>query len=428
MEDGSIMLHIAAIIGLLIVNIIFYGFGAALQELNETLLEKNGQEGDRKAMRLYQLKTNPSSFINTIQLVVMLADILLGAFLLQTIPNRLVSIVCLMFLFLSLGVLAPKRLAAWHCEKWAYTLVNLVYAVTWILTPVTFLIKLTTDLILRLFGIDPKAAHPDVTEEEIISMVNEGQEQGVLEKREAEMIANIFEFGDKEAKDIMTHRKNIVALDVELTLEEAVQTMLSEKNSRYSVYEEDIDNVLGILHIKDAMKQYKEPDKREWNLKSLDGLLGEAKFIPETRNIDDLFKTMQAEKTHMVIVIDEYGQTSGIVTMEDVLEEIVGNILDEYDEEEEHIKKNEDSTYVMNGMTTLEEAGEILGIEFDEECDTINGFMISNLGRIPEEGEDFSMDYEGFNFRITAVEDKMISTVLVTKLTPDAKEVEETEK
>ena len=428
MEDGSIMLQFAAIIGLLFVNIIFYGFGAALQELNETVLEKACQEGNPKAARLYKLKTEPAAFVNTIQLVVMLADLLLGAFFLQILPNRALSMACLMFVFLSLGVLAPKRLAVWHCERWAYTLVNLIYGVTWLLTPLTFLIKVVTDILLRISGIDPKAAHPDVTEEEIISMVNEGQEQGVLEKREAEMIANIFEFGDKEAKDIMTHRKNIVALDATLTLEETVQIMLSEKNSRYPVYEDDIDNIIGILHLKDAMKQYKEPDQSGIQLKDLHGLLGEAKFIPETRNIDDLFKTMQAEKTHMVIVIDEYGQTSGIVTMEDVLEEIVGNILDEYDEEEIHIKENEDSTYVMNGMTTLEEAGEILDIEFDEEFDTINGFMISKLGRIPEENEDFSVDYEGYNFKITAVKDKMISTVLVTKLLPDAKEVEETEK
>ncbi len=428
MEDGSIMLQIAALVGLLIVNIIFYGFGASLQEINEVMLEKLCQEGNKKAYRLYRLKTDPSSLVNTIHLLIMLADILLGACFLEIFPNQIVSVIVLMFVFLSFGISTPKRLAYHHSKRWAYGLINFVYTVTKLLTPITFFIGLITDLTLRLFGIDPKAGNTDVTEEEIISMVNEGQEQGVLEKREAEMIANIFEFGDKEAKDIMTHRKNIVALDAALTLEEAVQIILNEKNSRYPVYENDIDNIIGILHMKDAMKQYQNPEQRTQTIASLPDLYSEARFIPETRNIDDLFKAMQAEKVHMVIVVDEYGQTLGIVTMEDVLEEIVGNILDEYDEEEVHIKENEDNTYIMNGMTTLEEAGEILQIHFDEDFDTLNGFMISKLGRIPEENEQFSVDYGGYNFKIAEVLDKMIQSVLVTRLDVETKEVDETDK
>lgn len=295
-----------------------------------------------------------------------------------------------------------------------------VSAIRYIIMPFTYLVTLILNFFAGIFGIRKKIPVEDVTEEEIISMVNEGHEQGVLQASEAEMITNIVEFGDKEAKDIMTHRKNIIALDGNETLESAVKIILEEKNSRYPVYDENIDNIIGILHLKDAMRKHANAKLRKKKIKDIDDLIMEARFIPETRHIDILFNTMQSEKIHMVIVVDEYGQTAGLIAMEDILEEIVGNILDEYDEDETHITENEDNTYIMEGMTTLEEVEDILGITMEaDEFDTLNGFLTARLGKIPEEDEMFGLDYMGYHFEVMSVENKMIATVHVTKLPPE---------
>lgn len=266
-----------------------------------------------------------------------------------------------------------------------------------------------------------KSKEENVTEEDIMTMVNEGHEQGVLESSEAEMITNIFEFDDKQAGDIMTHRKNIVALDGSKSLREAARFVLKEgKNSRFPVFGEDLDDILGTVHMRDVLNRGENEQEADMALSQVPGLLRPACFIPETRNINSLFKEMQSQKIHMEIVIDEYGQTAGIVTMEDILEEIVGNILDEYDEDEQFIEKGQDGAFTMNGMTRLEDAQEELGIQFPEEdldnFDTINGLLISQLGRIPKEGEQPEVRYQGFLFEVENVENKMISSVRVTQI------------
>ncbi|MCR5526362.1 MAG: hemolysin family protein [Lachnospiraceae bacterium] len=258
-----------------------------------------------------------------------------------------------------------------------------------------------------------------IDEKDIISIVNEGHEKGVIEASEAEMISNIFEFGDKEAQDIMTHRENIIAIDGSETLEQVVDSMLEDNKSRYPVYEDNIDNIIGILHFKDTMKYNVRPDLRQKKISEIKGLIKEARFIPETRKIDSLFNTMQQNKIHMVIVVDEYGQTSGIVAMEDILEEIVGNILDEYDDEELKIRRQGDNTFIIEGLVQLEEVSERLGIEFpDEGYETLNGFMTDRLGHVPKSGEDFETEYGGYRFRIASVKGRVIRTVRVEKI-PD---------
>lgn len=266
-----------------------------------------------------------------------------------------------------------------------------------------------------------KSKEDNVTEEDIRSMVNEGHEQGLLETSEAKMISNIFEFDDKEAGDIMTHRKNITALDGSMKLKDAAQFMLKEgSNSRYPVFDKDLDDIIGTLHMRDALVHAENSQEAEAPLKEVPGLLREAHFIPETRNINSLFKEMQSQKTHMEIVIDEYGQTAGLVTMEDILEEIVGNIMDEYDVDEEFIVRSEDNTLLMSGMTPLDEVEEALGIEFPEEdldtYDTINGLLISRLDRIPREGERPEIRYLGYLFAVVRIENKMIHSVRVSKI------------
>ncbi len=257
----------------------------------------------------------------------------------------------------------------------------------------------------------------DVTEEEIMDMVNEGHEQGVLAENEAEMINNIFEFADRQASDVMIHRKNIVAIDCETTVNEAFDFILKENFSRYPVYEDDIDNIIGILHLRDLLKVYVDEANRDKKIKEVKHqLLFDATYIPETRNLSVLFKEMQSKKTHMAIVVDEYGQTSGLITLEDVLEEIVGDILDEYDDEEVLINRRDDGSYVLDGQTTLEDIEELFDIHFDcEDIDTINGYMIYKMGKIPAENEEFSCTCDGYEFKILEVKDKMVTKVLAVK-------------
>ena len=266
-------------------------------------------------------------------------------------------------------------------------------------------------------------------EYEILSMVNEGHEQGYIEASEAEMITNIFEFGDKKAQDIMTDRSNIVAIDASMKLEDAISFMLSENNSRFPVYEENLDHIIGILHLKDALRIRNQKSTGKRMVGELDGLLREAKFIPETRKLDSLFQTMQSTNLQMVIVIDEYGQTSGLVAMEDILEEIVGNIMDEYDEEEGHIEEKGKNKYIIEGMTPLEELEKRFQISFDEnDFETINGFLISKMEKIPDKKDRFDITIDGYNFKVLSVENKMIQKVLVTKLQKDKEPLQKKEK
>lgn len=436
---------------LLAVEIFFYGFGAAIQALNEKDVERRAEEEkDKRSLRLLQIMQDPTRYINTVQLVVTLCNVVMGGWYLSFffvrirhffeklsekylislepgmvsligIGSMILTMAILLYIVLTFGVWLPKRLAVRFAEKWAYACINSVYVIGGILRPLTGLVTISANLLLRLFGLKPDAELADVTEEEILSMVNEGHEQGVIEASEAEMITNIFEYGDKQAQDIMTRRSNIVGIDGDLTLSEAIRFMLSEKNSRYPVYEENIDHIIGILHLKDALRLQAVQKLEDKPVKELAGLLRKARFIPLTRNIDDLFKAMQSQKLQMVIVIDEYGQTAGLIAMEDILEEIVGNILDEYDEEERYIVERSKDEYVIEGKTPLEELEEKLGIHFDEEeFETLNGFMISKLDKIPEENEEFDIDVDGYNFKILSVENKMIHSVLVRRLTEEA--------
>ncbi|MGN0329080.1 MAG: hemolysin family protein [Lachnospira sp.] len=255
----------------------------------------------------------------------------------------------------------------------------------------------------------------DVTEE-IMDMVNESHENGVIAENEAEMIGNIFELGEKKAEDVMTHRKHIIALDSSITVKEAFDIVMEENYSRYPVFDGDIDNIIGVLHIRDLLKLYVDESNRDKKLFQVKNqIMFDPYCIPETRNISLLFKEMQSKKNHMAIVVDEYGQTTGIITMEDILEEIVGNILDEYDDEEEQVKANNDGTYEIDGQTMLEDIEDRLDIKFDsDDIDTINGYIIYKLGKIPEKDEQFETECDGYIFKILSVENKMVAKVLAT--------------
>lgn len=457
-DDSGPTASIIFFILLLLIDMFFYGFGSAISSLNVKEIEKRAEEEkDRKSKRLVKIIGNPAGYVNTLQLIVTLINVIMGAFYLGiwlksisrtlhylaeeglrdfTIPvevisgvSMVVTMMILLYILLTFGVLLPKKIAARIPERWAYACINPIYMITAALSPFTGVVTVTANLVLRLFGAHGGEDEGDVTEEEIINMVNEGHEQGVIQASEAEMISNIFEYGDKEAQDIMTHRNNIVAVDGNMLLRDVIHYILSENNSRYPVYEENIDHIIGILHLKDAMRFHTVEENLDVPIRDLDGLLREAHFVPQTKNIDELFKEMQSQKLQMVIVIDEYGQTDGLVAMEDILEEIVGNIMDEYDEDTEYIEEKGNNEYVIEGKTPLEELEERFGISFEEEeFETLNGFLISKLDKIPEENEQFDIDVQGYNFKILSVENKMISSVLVTRLPDDTVQKETSQK
>ncbi len=432
-DGGSPTTGMIILIVLLAMDAVVFGFVAAMQNLNEASVEKLSKEGSKKAELLMQYLDKKSRYTHVCQLAMLTIHMLMGfllvplwknvffpgkaAFFMSTLQSILVFAI-LMILMLIFGIYIPEKIASRKAEAWAYSLVMVFRVVEVLFFPFVVVLDAVSNLIAKLFGIDPLKDLDDVTEEEIISMVNEGHEQGVLLASEAEMIHNIFEFGDKEAKDIMTHRKNIVALDGSMTFLETLSFLKENNYSRYPVYLEDIDNIIGVLHIKEALALSQEHQLFEKPIKDIANLIREVEVIPETRNINTLFTMMQSEKSHMVVVVDEYGQTSGIVAMEDILEEIVGNIEDEHDEEELLIERMFDGSFIMSGMTPLEDALETLGVkqkEAEEEFETLNGFMISLIGKIPTEDETFSAEAYGYLFEVLSIENKMIQSVKVTK-------------
>lgn len=436
--EGSPLQALGIFFAFIVLNAIMYSYGEALKKINENELEKKIAEGSKKAEKILKIIEKPDKLINTIQVMSTAIALYVGFLQMNTYASvindwafetfgRVLSYEALLaisnvilaiylgILLLSVGVIVPKKIGAKYSKSIAFNLYYVANFFMVILAPFTAILTFFGNVILRLFGIDPNETYENVTEEEIISMVNEGHEQGVLEEREAEMISNIIELDDKQASDIMIHRNKIIYLSGELTIKEALDFMIGEIYSRFPVVEDDdIDNIIGIIHIKEVITEYHKGENENRKIKDIEGLR-KPDFIPETRNIDDIFKEMQSEKNHMEIVVDEYGQTVGLLTMEDILEEIVGNIMDEYDVEENNIIKEKDNVYLVKGMTRLEELEDKLSLKFNEEdYDTLNGLLISELDRIPEENEKPTVTIEGVRFDIMSVEKNRIAQVKIT--------------
>ena len=431
MEDGSSMPLWGLLILLLLLwlNGIFYGFSAAVRNISESDTQKRADEGDENAKKLLALIDKPAQFVNAIPLIVMASGICFGTFLVPWVvdafhpyikhtPALVLVLTVGVILLAGLGILTFRRVGTYHPEKYAYRYLKLVNFWVMVLNPVTVFITWIARLAAVPFGVEIDRKETAVTEEEIISIVDEAHEQGVIEENEAEMIQNIISFNETEAHDIMTHRKNVVAFDEEVLLKNMIDTMLEEGNSRYPVYEENIDNIKGIVHYKDALKfMTQNPWAKFKPLKELPGIIREAALIPETRGIGDLFHTMQAKKIHMAVVVDEYGQTAGIVTMEDILEEIVGDILDEYDEDEITIRAQKDNSLIIDGLAYLEDVAEKLDVDFgDVEFETLNGYLTSILGHIPTKKDiDTTIKANGYCFTILSIGNKTIGKVRAEK-------------
>ena len=425
-SNTSLILDFLVLFLLILVNAFFSATEIAVITLNDNKVRKKAEEGDHIARKLVKLINEPGSFLATIQVGVTLAGFLSSAFAADIFADRLyaaigidlpiirsasvvVVTVILAYFSLVLGELVPKRVAQHNPEKLANAVASIITGLGKFMKPFVWLLTRSTNLVLRILGIDPTQTDRTVTEEEIRMMVDVGRESGSIHEEEKEMINKIFEFNDKEVSEIMTHRTSIVSLDVDADYAEVLEVAIHEKYTRIPVYDDNIDNIVGILHIKDLLYHAAEGFREPFSLRNM---IRPPYFVPESKNIDALFREMQRDHAQMAVAIDEYGGTAGIVTIEDLLEEIVGNIQDEYDEEELEIVRKDDQTWLIDGLADLDEVGEAIGIEFpDDDFDTMGGFVISQLGRIPEENELPAVTYENLVIKVLAMEEKRVSKV-----------------
>lgn len=424
---------IAVLIVFILIHAFFSASEIAVITLNDAQIRNEAEEGDRQATLLLRLINEPSQFLATTQIGGILAGFLAAAYAAVRLTDRVFLLLSqaqdwlrpLIIVFLTLllaffifvfGEQVPRRLAQHKPERFARLIAGPILFSGMLLRPFVWLSTGLTHLILRLFRIDPTQVSRHVTEEEIRMMVDVGRESGAIHAEEKEMIENIFEFNDKDVSEIMTHRTNVVALDVEADFSEVLEAAVHEKYTRIPVYEDNLDNIVGVLHIKDLLYHAAEGLKQPFSLRHM---IRPPYFVPESKQIDGLFREMQRDRIQMAIVIDEYGGTAGIVTIEDLLEEIVGNLQDEYDEEEQEIIDRGNHTYIVVGTAPLHEVAEAVNMEFpDDDYDTIAGFVISLLGRIPEENELPEVQYDRLVINVLEMDERRVSRVQL-RLLPD---------
>jgi putative hemolysin len=437
--DDPIGSHILLQFVLILINAFFAATEIAVISINENKVRKQAEEGDKKAAMMLRLAESPSDFLSTIQVCITLGGFLASAFAASNIASRItrslvaggftllseqalgtvcmiVITIILSYFTLVLGELTPKRIAMQNPEKIARLTSRVIIIVQVIFKPIVWLLSVSTNGLLRLMRINP---HPDkniVTEEEIRLMVDIGGEKGTIQEDEREMIENIFEFNNITAEYVMVHRMDVVAIHVEDSFEEIIRTIRESGLSRFPVYDEDIDDIIGILNTRDFLM-----NAHDEHQKSLRELLRPAYLVPETVQADVLFRDMQKQKVHMAVVVDEYGGMSGIVTMEDLIEEIVGNIYDEFDPSEENeIVKVGDNLWRCDGSVELETLAEALEVELplNEEYDTLGGMVFSCFNTIPEDGATPEVDIHGLHIRVEEITDHRLEKALVSIISP----------
>ena len=434
---------------LIMVNAYFAATEIAVISLNENILRRQAEDGDKKAAKLLKIVETPTRFLSTIQIGITLAGFLGSAFAADNFAGRIrdwavvkwqldasaaaavntlavvIITIILSFFTLVLGELVPKRVAMQKAEQVARFTCGVVSGLAAVMRPLIWLLTVSTNGMLRLLHIDPNAEEDQVSEEEIRMMVDIGEEKGAIESGEKEMIENIFEFNNMTAEEVMIHRTDVVMLWAQDTAEEIIRTIRETGLTRFPVYEEDADDVVGILNTRTYLL-----NAREEHPKPLRDLLKPAYFVPESVRTDVLFRDMQTKKIHMAIVVDEYGGTSGIITMEDLLEEIVGNIYDEFDpQDEQEIIPLGENLWRIAGSAELEEVAEALDVELpeDEEYDTLGGLVFAQLAVIPEDGSHPEVDACGLHIRVEELSDRRVEWATVSKLEPAAQEEEHTE-
>ena len=441
---GQLLLQVV----LILLNAFFAATEIALLSVNSNRIKKLAEEGDRKANQLLKILDEPTGFLSTIQIGITLAGFLGSAFAAENFAGRItdwmadkvtvvppdvintISVILitliLSYFTLVLGELVPKRIAMQKPEKVARFSCAVIRVMEKLVHPLIWLLTASTNGMLRLLHINPNKEEEKVSEDEIMLMVDLGEEKGTIESNEKELIENVFEFTDLTAEDVMVHRTDIEFLWLDNTDQEILNIIQRTGLSRFPVCGEDKDDVKGLLMARDFFLNEHQAEP-----KTILQLLRPAYFVPESIKADSLFHNMQSQKSHMAIVVDEYGGTSGLVTMEDLLEKLVGNIYDELDPQEENgILSLESNLWKIEGSTKLEDIAETLDVSLpeDEEFDTLNGLVMDTLGIIPEDGNRPQMDLFGLHIQVLEVKDRRVEWALVSKLATAVSEPEQTEK
>ncbi|MEF9920335.1 MAG: hemolysin family protein [Erysipelotrichaceae bacterium] len=427
---SSVIAQIILILLLTAINAFFAASEMAIVSVNKTRIHHLASEGNKKAQLVEQLIKEPTSFLSTIQVGITLAGFFASAsaatgfsqdlgkvFTQMNVPygSVLAMIIVTMglsFITLIFGELVPKRIALQKCEKLAMNSARTIVIISKIASPFIKILSWTTKVVLRILGMNDENIEENLSREEIRSMVEAGQENGVFNETETEMINSIFEFDDILAEKIMTPRTDVFCVDIEDPVSEYLDELMTMRYTRIPVYEDSIDNIIGILNIKDFAAAAQKSSFKDVDIRSI---LRKPYFVPEGKNIDDLFKELQRNRQHIAILIDEYGGFSGIVTIEDLIEEIMGEIEDEFDQEEVMLKKIDNHTYELDGSMEIEDINEELGLSLsNEEHDTINGYLLDMLGFIPALKDHPKLDEEQVCFEVIGMDGNRITKVKAT--------------
>ncbi len=422
-------MQLLVIILLILLNAFFAATEIAFISLNDAKVEKEAEEGNKKAKTIRDMLKVPSKFLATIQIGITFAGFLSSAFAADSFADKLapvfeswvpqlsldtwrtisIIIVTLILSYFSLvfGELVPKRIAMKNSEKLAYATIGIVKFISVITAPFVKLLTLSTNLVSRIFGVK-ETDEETVTEEEIRMMVDVGEEKGTIDESEKEMINNIFEFDDKAVSEVMVPRMDVYAIEASTTISDFLESLPENfLYSRVPVYDDNIDNIVGIVYMKDVVLQNKNKNA------TLKSLAREAFMIPETNLINEAFEDLRKNHKQIAIVVDEYGGTSGIVTMEDMLEEIVGEIYDEYDVVDKEYKKINGNTYILSGSMAIFDVEDLLDIKINQEdFDTLSGYLVDFIGKVPENSDKGTeVDIENVTYTIMEVEDRHFSKI-----------------
>lgn len=427
---------ILVILILLVVNAFFAASEMALISINDNRIRILSLEGNKRAQKLEKLLEEPTGFLSTIQIGITLAGFLNSAFAADKFASLLVDYVLslgvdispsvlssvsvivitliLSYFTLVFGELVPKRIAMKKAEAIALAVSSPLSVLSKVVNPFVKLLTVSTNLTVRLFGIDPNAEDEEASEEEIRMLVDTGLERGTIQQSEKMIIHNIFDFDNKDVSDMMTHRTDMIAISADTPLEDVLEIVQSEQYTRFPVFEERVDNIIGILHVKDLIVQFRKDTTRP---KSILDIIRPAYFVSESKKGDDLLEELQQNRVHMAIVVDEYGGTAGLITIEDLIEEIVGSIYDEYDEEESIFEQVDEDTYIFTGIAHLDEVSQITKASLPEgEYDTLSGFMVGTIGRIPTKQERPEFEFRGFRYKVLEVGKQRIRRIQMTRL------------
>ncbi len=439
-DEGSILWKLVLQLILIIVNAVFASAEIAVISMNDNKLAKMAAAGDKRAIRLSRLTMQPARFLATIQVGITFAGFLGSAFAADNFSDKLVDwfvsmgvtipeatldtfsvifiTLLLSYFTLVLGELVPKRIAMRNAEKLALGMSNLIYRISKIFAPLVWLLTASTNGILRLLGIDPHAADDEITEEEIRMMVDEGSEKGAINFTEKEMIQNVFEFNNKTAEDVMTHRTEVSVLWLDESDEQWEKTIIESRHSIYPICNETTDDIIGVLNSKDYLRL---KDKSRENV--MKSAVRPAYFIPETVRTDILFRNMKKSRNHFAIVLDEYGGMNGIITMNDLLEQIVGDLEndDTMAEEPLEIERIDSNTFKISGAALLSQVSTELGVILPEdEFDTFGGLVFGLLGYIPEDGNTPELEEFGLTIKVTEILDhQLVKAVVYVEHIPD---------